>query len=283
MARRTRTPSTFAHPDAWSRGRLLAVLAGAAALTGLVLVGIGLSVFYTLQPAHRATPATSRQVARPPGQALKPTAAGADGDRQLEDALADRAMPAANLDAALPGPVSTRDPGVIVIPAATRTGPAGVPTGFPHTAAGALAQLAAIDQTAMSAGTLPGVRAVITGWAAPGGPTAQSWSAVKAMADLLTAAGLSGGGSAQLALVVTPLMGLVKGTVGTDFVVPCVDFQFDATLQTTQHVADADCQRMVWRAGRWVIGPGPEPATPPSVWADTDLAIAVGYRDLRHD
>ena len=87
------------------------------------------------------------------------------------------------------------------------------------------------------------------------------------MADLLDAAGLSGGGSAQLALVVTPLMGLIKGTVGADFVVPCVDFEFDATLQTTQHVADADCQRMVWQAGRWVIGPGPEPATPPSVWA----------------
>ena len=284
MARRPRTPSTFAHPDAWSRGRLLTVLASAAALTGLLLTGIGLSVFYTLQPAHRPVPAAAVQVGGVSGHAPEPTApAVAGGDRQLEDALADRAMPAANLDAALPGPVSTRDPGVIVIPAATRTGPAEVPTGFPHTPAGALAQLAAIDQTAMSTGTLPGVRAVITGWAAPGGPTPQSWSAVKAMADLLTAAGLSGGGSAQLALVVTPLMGLIKGTVGADFVVPCVDFQFDATLQTTQHVADADCQRMVWQGSRWVIGPGPEPATPPSVWADTDLAITVGYRDLRHD
>ena len=170
MARRTRTPSTFAHPDAWSRGRLLAVLAGAAALTGLVLVGIGLSVFYTLQPADRPVPAASRQVGGVSGRAPEPTAPEvAGGDRQLKDVLADRAMPAANLDAALPGPVSTRDPGVIVIPAATRTGRAGVPTGFPRTAAGALAQLAAIDQTAMSTGTLPGVRAVITGWAAPGG------------------------------------------------------------------------------------------------------------------
>ena len=33
--------------------------------------------------------------------------------------------------------------------------------------------------------------------------------------------------------------------------------------------------------GRWVIGAGSEPATPPSVWPDTDTAIAVGYKDLR--
>ena len=32
-----------------------------------------------------------------------------------------------------------------------------------------------------------------------------------------------------------------------------------------------------------MIGAGAEPATPPSVWPDTDLAIAVGYRDLRKE
>ena len=93
---------------------------------------------------------------------------------------------------------------------------------------------------------------------------------------------LSDGGGSRLWLVVTPLMGLIKGTVGSDFVVPCVDFQFDATLQTTVHVAAADCQRMVWQHDRWVVGSGFEPANPPSVWADTDLAITVGYKDLRN-
>jgi hypothetical protein len=190
-------------------------------------------------------------------------------------------MPTVSVDAALPGPVSARDPGQIVVPAATGTGQAGVPTGYPHTPQGALGQLAAIDKTAMQSGSLDGVRAVIAHWAAPGGPTPTSWSGVAAMTDFLTSAGLSGGGGSQLSLVVTPLMGLIKGTVGSDFVVPCVDFQFDATLQTTVHVAGADCQRMVWRDDRWVIGPGSEPADPPSVWADTDIAITVGYKDLR--
>ena len=32
-----------------------------------------------------------------------------------------------------------------------------------------------------------------------------------------------------------------------------------------------------------MIGPGSEPATPPSVWPDTDTAITVGYRDLRQE
>ena len=50
------------------------------------------------------------------------------------------------------------------------------------------------------------------------------------MSTLLNATGLSGGGSPQLAIVLTPLMGQIKGSVGPDFVVPCVDFELDVTL-----------------------------------------------------
>jgi len=39
---------------------------------------------------------------------------------------------------------------------------------------------------------------------------------------------------------------------------------------------------MVWDTDRWLIGPGPEPAPAPSVWPGTDLAIEVGYQDLRY-
>jgi len=191
-------------------------------------------------------------------------------------------MPTVPADAAQPGPVSLRDPGApIMLPAATRTGPAGVPTGFGPTRVGALAQLAAIDQAALQSGALSGARAVITGWALPGGPTTTNWSGVAALAALLSAAGLSGGGSGQLAIVVTTLMGQVKGSVGGDFVLPCVDFEVDVTLQQTARAAAADCQRMVWTGDRWMIGPGVEPAAAPSVWPDTDTAIGVGWRDLR--
>jgi hypothetical protein len=178
---------------------------------------------------------------------------------------------------------------MLIVPPATGTGLAQVPTGFPHTPAGALGQLAAIDQVALQSGSLAGARAVVRGWALPDGPTQSSWTLIGGMAQLFAQMGLSGGGSGQLAIVLTPLMGLVKGSAGPDFVVPCIDFELDLTLNQTARGATADCQRMVWHpetnvratGGRWMLGPGAEPAVPPSVWPETDLAIAVGYRDLR--
>jgi len=277
--RRRRNPASTAE---WSRGKLLALLAAAAGTGALLLLGLVLAVLQAGSPAHRraAGPSPGRAPHASPSAAAEvgtPEAVGA-----ARDALANRPMAAVDLTAARPGPVSTRDPGApIVLPKPTRTGAAGVPTGFPRTPAGALAQLAAIDVTAMSSASLPVARAVIRAWALPGGPTATSWSGVRALAAFLDAAHLSGGGLPQLALVITPLMGLVKGTVGADFVVPCVDFEFDATLAQTARVAAADCQRMVWTGHSWMIGPGPEPADAPSVWPDTDLAVQVGYRDLR--
>jgi hypothetical protein len=279
--RRVGRALTQTQVTSWDRSRLLAVFAAAVTASVLVVLGLGLAIHYTLQPARHPAPARRSSAGSEDSRVASRSTAGSAGQRLAEDGLANRPMPSVGVDAAQPGPVSSRDPGEIAVPAATRTGPAGVPTGFPHTPQGALGQLAAIDKTAMQSGSLPDVRAVIASWAAPDGPTPTSWSGVAAMTELFNSAGLSGGGGSQLSLVVTPLMGLIKGTVGPDFVVPCVDFQFDATLQTTMHVADADCERMVWQDDRWIVGPGCEPAIPPSVWADTDIAITVGYEDLR--
>ena len=63
---------------------------------------------------------------------------------------------------------------------------------------------------------------------------------------------------------------------------PCVGFELDVTLQQTARGATADCQRTSWHLDRWMIASGDEPAQPPSVWPDTDLALDGGYRDLRH-
>lgn len=276
---------------------MLALLIGVG-VTGAVLVfGLVLAVVYAVQPARDTGGTTT------PGggttQAGGGGAAGSGGSRAARDPrdlLADKAMPQVDEAASHPSGVSSANPGVLMVPAATATGPAQVPTGFPHTPAGALAQLAAIDQVAMQSGSLAGARAVIAGWATTGGPTASSWSVVQGLGTLFDQLGLSGGGSGQLALVLTPLMGQIKGSVGADFVVPCVDFELDITFQQTARGATADCQRMVWTpttsgpasgpgkaGGRWLIGAGAEPATPPSVWPDTDTAISVGYHDLRQE
>lgn len=274
---------------------MLALLVGAGVVVALLGLGLVLFAVHIAHPARHTTAAsrsarggaaTTRGAPNgstaPVGAHSASSAGGESSEQRARDALAARVMPSVDVSASEPAPVSTADPGApIVLPAARETGPAGVATGFPHTAAGALAQLAAIDQTALQSGSLSGVRAVIAGWAAPGGPTTMSWSGVAAMAQFLDAAGLSGGGSPQLAMVVTPLMGEIKGSVGPDFVVPCADFEVDVTVSQTARGAVADCERMVWRGGRWMIGPGHEPADPPSVWPDTDTAIGVGYRDLR--
>lgn len=279
-----RRPDRARPTPRWSRARLLVLLAAVAIVAVLLVAGLVLALLDATSPPsaggarHRAAagPADARTADHRSG------ASGPDALAAARDALASRPMPVLDPAAARPGPLSTRDPGApIVLPPATGRGPAGVPTGFPHSPAGALAQLAALDTAAMQPASLPAARAVIAAWALPGGPSPASWSGVKALASLLGAAQLAGGGSAQLALVVTPLMGMIKGTVGPDFVLPCVDFEFDATLQQTARVAAADCQRMVWVAGRWLVGAGPEPAPAPSVWPDTDAALAVGYRDLR--
>lgn len=287
--RRSRRATKGQRPVAWSRTKLLALLAGGVVVAVLLLAGLTLAVVEAVGPAgtgpgHGPVPRTPNRTdfdGRVSGGSVL-VGAGLAADLAAREELAARPMPAVPESASHPMPVSVTDPGApILLPPSTRIGPAGVPSGYPHTPQGALAQLAAINQTALNTASMVGVRTVITGWALPGGPTTSTWSGVHAMAALLTAAGMSGGGSGQLAVVATPLMGLVKGTVGHDFVIPCLDMELDVTATVTARGAVADCQQMVWQAGRWWIGPGPEPAVGPSVWPDTDLAVQVGYRDLR--
>ena len=272
---------------------MLALLVAGGVIALILLFGLGLAVAYALQPNHPATAnggtgsaastVTSGE-GHQPGRAI-----GREQSRQeARDALAARPMPHVDDSASHPSPVTATSPGApIALPAATRVGPDGVPTGYPHTGEGAMAQLAAIDQVAMQSGSVGTARDLIDHWAVPGGPTGSTWSGVQALESLLTDTASSSTG--QLAIVLTPLMGEVKGTVGPDFVIPCVDFELDVTVAQTARGAVADCQRMVWQpaanagpaGGRWMVGPGSEPATPPSVWPDTEMAISVGYRDLR--
>ena len=252
----------------WSRARLLTLAVVSAVVALAVLAGLVLSVIAAL--TGDGPGAVEEAPQSPP-----PT------EMSREDALAGAPMPRAEPDDALPGPLATEAAGVLELPRPAGVGPAGVPSGFPRTPAGALAQLAAIDVTAMESGSLDGVRQVIAEWAASGGPTAQSWSGVDGMARLLSAAGLSGAGSPQLALVVRPVMGQIKGTVGAEFALVCVNFEFTVTVEQTSRSAIADCQRMTWVGERWLIGPGAEPAPAPSIWPGTEAAIAAGWRDLR--
>ena len=270
MRRRPGNQQVSSEALGWSSARLLATLIAGAVVAVALVAGLVLAVVTGL--AHDAP-----QVA---GTAAGVTAAPSAVSQ--EDALAAAPMSSAGPAAAQPGPISAREPGVLELPRPTGPGAMGVSTGFPRTAEGALAQLAAIDAAAMQTGSTDDVRQVIAVWAAPGGPTPRTWSGVAAMARLLSAAGLTGAGSGSLAIAADPVMGLIKGIVGPDFAVVCVDFQLTVTVAQTSRIAAADCQRMVWSGQRWLIGPGKEPAPAPSIWPDTDAAIDAGYRDLRY-
>lgn len=261
-------------------GRVLVAIIATALVTVLTAVGglwwaessaPELGVSSETAPADVNSPTGVSEQRRSPGQA----------ELAARDELAARPMRQFPESAMWPGRLSTREPGEpILLPHATSVGRAGVETGFPQTPEGAMAQLAAIIQTAIESGTLAGARAVIRNWAMPGGATTTSWSGVTAMAELLSELQLSSAGSPDLVIDVTPAMGLIKGSVGPDFVIPCVDFEFDITLERTIRFGTASCARMVWTEGRWMIGPGTEPADAPSLWPGTDQAYSVGYRDL---
>jgi len=305
-------PGRDAVPE-WSRRKMLALLVGAAGLAVLLVVGVLAAVVEAVHGGHggrssgaaggvptraEAAPAltrgsggTAESVAgggastSAHGRALSADGAAAgtasSAVTAAQDNLAVAAMPAVGAEAAHPAAVSLDDPGApIVLPAATSTGAAGVPTGFPETPQGAMAQLAAVDAAVLQAGSLTAARSVALGWIAPGGPSPVTWSPLQALGELFDSAGLSGGGSPRLHVTLTPLMGQVKGVVGTGFVVPCVDFELDVTLVQSDRGATADCQRMAWTGSRWEIGVGAEPAQAPSVWPDTDTALSVGYKDL---
>ena len=134
------------------------------------------------------------------------------------------------------------------MPSATREGPAGVPTGYPRTPAGALGQLAAIDTTVLTGMSLEHTRAVHAAWSLPGAPAVEAWVMTTNVAAFLAAAGPSPAGLPP-AVVASPVAGQVKGTDGPDWVLACVLLRVDATIARSASIAYGHCERLAWSAG----------------------------------
>ena len=245
--RRAVGPDSMLEPDhEWSRRRLQVVLAGTAVVMILLLAGGAWMVLGLLHlaPSDHVSEGMSRSVPveSPDGHEPAPGERPEEGTgvlgsaQELQDRLAGEPLPTGSLEQALPGTLSTDTSGTLRLPSPTRIGDAGVATGFPRTPAGALAQLIAIDRAAITPGSIPSAQHVIALWAEPGGPTSRTWSVVEAVAVLLSAAGLpatgpadAGGATSVTGLELTAPMGFIKGTVGPDFVIPCVDLVIATT------------------------------------------------------
>jgi hypothetical protein len=256
MAARLFAARAVAAPQDWNRRRLQ-ILLGITTLVALALASGVLWSAITMLRSH--DDAASRASHDATGSALQVNAAAPDDFR--------------------PGPLSTDRAGTLTIPQAGTLGPAQVATGFPRTPQGALAQLIAIDKRAIESASLVTAQDVISVWATQGGPTAASWSGVKAVAILLDTAGLPANGSSELQIEMRPTMGFIRGS-SSGRVTPCVDFVMVTSVLEAKpsDVAVADCQHLVWVHGRWLIGPGGEAEPAPSMWPGTQASYDAGYR-----
>lgn len=257
-------PATTAR--AWLALALIAALL-LAVLSGLVYTVA--TVVSGAKPPQRSSGSHSEATPQPTGPS----------STRLQDGLAAKAMTQLPASAAFPQPLAQTTAGPpISLPAPTSTSGL-VPTGFPRSPQGALAQLAAIDARALGDLTPARVAQVHQWAAAPGAVPVSEWTPFVAASATLAAAGLTDGSTA-LESTFTPVAGQIKGTVGNDFVVACVLGEWQVSYRTTSRAGAADCQRMVWTGGRWRIGAGDQPAYAPSAWPGSADAVRAGWRGL---
>ncbi|GAA5188490.1 hypothetical protein GCM10023322_39310 [Rugosimonospora acidiphila] len=265
------------------RGRALAVLV-VVAVVGLSLVAglVLLIVNAARKPAAKANPPAiaGGSATATPGTASSPTADPATGTPQdQQDALAAAPMMSLPESAAQPAPLVTASAGPpIDVPAPTVKPGAGgppVPTGFPETPEGAIGQLAAIDEAALSTTDVGKAHEVYTWAAMPGAVSEADWTPSAGVTSINQSMGDDAG---QAIVVFQAVEGQIKGTVGADFVVACVLGEWDVTQAQLARSGAADCQRMVWSDGRWRIGPGDQPAFPSPVWPGSAESVRAGWR-----
>lgn len=264
---RNRTSRTTPETAPWSRTRILALLGGLVVAVVLTLVGGGLAIWHATAGARSAAVATD-----------EPATAPTDG-RPSRDQVAAAAMPSVDPQAAFHPDPATMPAGSIVVPQPTHLdGPAGVPTGFPHTDEGAVGQWAVIVQIVLQSMSLPRTREIHTAWVRPGGPAFEQWTLTRNVTSFLAAA-RQGGDEKDLTTVVSaaPAAGLVKGGDGPDWTVACVLFDVQAWIKTESRMGYGLCSRMEWIEGRWLVAAGAEPAATPSAWPGSNAAVAAGW------
>jgi hypothetical protein len=250
----------------WARRRLLAVLAAVIATAAVLLAGL----VYALWLALAST-----------GTGEAP-AGGSPGRRSNRAAVRDRiaAEPMLRVtpaDSQPMAPAAVAGP-TIQVPPSTRTGPVSVPSGFPHTPAGAVGQLAAIEVAVLQGMSIPLADRVYAGWAMPGGVGAAEWEMTRNVQAFLGTAGMGQQKDPTTAVVATPAAAQVKGVDGPDWVLACVLLEVRAVISVDARMGYGYCERMQWQQDRWMIGPGRPPARAPSTWPGSELSSRAAWR-----
>ena len=239
----------------WDRRRLLTVLAGGVLAALVFLVGLGLAVYYALGSLGASTASSSSPAATGgtggaeiPGDAGRDAPAGAVRGQAYRDSVAAAPMLEVDPDSARRGVPSAHPAPTLLVPAATGTGPAGVPTGFPKTPAGAVGQLAAIDATVLQGMSIPQVNDVHDRWTLTGAVGVADWPLTRNVQAFLAAARQGQSKDPAVTVTVTPVAGMVKGVDGDDWVLACVLLDVQAVITTDARIAYGHCERMQWTA-----------------------------------
>lgn len=258
---------------AWGRRRLLAVLAAAVLAATATLVGLVYAIYFavTTASAKPGIPTHGTQASAPvsigPGQ----------GPAHRDQVAAAPMLEVRPGDARPTAPSALAGP-AIAIPVATATGPAGLPSGFPHTPEGAVGQLAAIETTVLQAMSIPQANEVYRQWALPGGVGITGWEMTRNVQSFLQTAEMGQQKDLTTTVVVTPAAAQIKGTDGPDWTLACVLLDVRAIITTDARIGYGYCERMQWHQGRWMIAPGAPPARAPSTWPGSELSTAAGWR-----
>jgi len=248
-----------------SRPRLLALLAGVAAVAVCLVAGLGYALVAAFGDAPRPVSASSQR-----------------GDAgSARDQIAGAPMLSVGEAAAHTPNVAVELAPAVALPRASGSGALGVRTGFPRTPLGAVAQLAAIDARVLSAMSVPVAVDTYTAWALPGGVGAAGWAQTENVRTFLTSARQAGQTKdASTFVSVVPAAYQVKGADGEDWVVACVLFDVTARITDVARMGYGTCERMQWTPDGWRIAPGTPPAPAPSTWPGSELAVKAGWLPL---
>jgi hypothetical protein len=258
-------PQNLTGTRAWGRGRLLLLLVALVVAGLVVMTGMGLLVAVSLTPRSMSITAA--------------TAVGSSRGVDPRDALAARAMLAvSDADSRGGTPVATPGPS-IVVPGSSVIGPARVPSGFPHTPAGAIGQLAAIEIAVLMQMSVAGTGEIYQVWAMPGAPAQDQWPLMTHVQAFLTATGIGPAKDPTTLIQLLPVGAQTKASDGPDWTIACVLLEATVTIRTQARAAFGYCERMQWdpTSQRWLIAPGASPALAPSTWPGTALAQRAGW------
>lgn len=249
-------------------------------LIGVVVVALAALIVGLVVRQHPTASHPPAPVATRPSPAFPST----DWNIAAENALAHRPMLALSPQDAQPHPLTSRTAG----PAINLTQPSvtlgrSVPSDFPGSAVGALAQLKELDERAMAGGD-PAVYAHdYQQESLAGAPDPRTTGLVSVLTSFRAAGGLPDTGPApDLSVTYRVLEGLIKGMADNGrYAVVCV--LGELTVQDrTQTVAAGvgDCQALRWTGTDWRISPGAMAAAAPCAWPGSAESVDAGYREL---